>query len=64
MGHRFSAEQNVSRFAAAQSADGLAAAESCNRSVAEDPGCTADARKEDPAHGPIDADRYEATLGA
>jgi tRNA-dihydrouridine synthase B len=25
---------------------------------------TADARKEDPAHGPLDADRYEATLGA
>lgn len=64
MGNRFSAGQNASRFAAAQSADGLAAAESCNRSVAEDPGCTADARKEDPAHGPIDADRYEATLGA
>jgi tRNA-dihydrouridine synthase B len=64
MGHRFSAEQNASRVAAAQDADGLAAAESCNRSVAEDPGCTADARKEDPAHGPIDADRYEATLGA
>jgi hypothetical protein len=32
--------------------------------VAEDPGCGADARKEDPAHGPLDTDRLEATLGA
>jgi nifR3 family TIM-barrel protein len=39
-------------------------AEESNRSVAEDPGCGADARKEDPAHGPLDADRLEATLGA
>ena len=35
-----------------------------NRCAAEDPGHIADARKEDPAHGPVDADRYEATLGA
>ena len=25
---------------------------------------SAEARKEDPAHGPVDADRFEATLGA
>lgn len=64
VGHHFSAEQNISRLAAAPDADGLAAAESCDRTAAEDPGCTADARKEDPAHGPADPDRYEATLGA
>ena len=32
--------------------------------AAQEVGRTADARKEDPAHGPLDADRYEATLGA
>ena len=42
----------------------VSTAESSNRSVAEDPGCGTDARKEDPAHGPLDADRLEATLGA
>ena len=42
----------------------VSTAEDSNRSVAEDPGSSADARKEDPAHGPLDADRLEATLGA
>jgi tRNA-dihydrouridine synthase B len=42
----------------------VSTAEESNRSVAEDPGCGADARKEDPAHGPLDTDRLEATLGA
>jgi hypothetical protein len=32
--------------------------------AAQKDGCIADARKEDPAHGPLDADRLEATLGA
>jgi nifR3 family TIM-barrel protein len=39
-------------------------AEDRDRCAAEDPGCSTDARKEDPAHGPLDADRLEATLGA
>ena len=39
-------------------------AESSDRSVAEDPSYGADARKEDRAHGPLDTDRLEATLGA
>jgi hypothetical protein len=33
-------------------------------SAAQDVSCTANAGKEDPAHGPLDADRLEATLGA
>ena len=55
----------VSRLAAAQNGEQSPADESSNRSVAaQDSGCIADARKEDPAHGPLDADRLEATLGA
>ena len=46
----------VSRLSAAQSSDCAAAA--------QDVGRAADARKEDPVHGPLDADRLEATLGA
>jgi tRNA-dihydrouridine synthase B len=42
--------------AAAQNNDRFAAAQNDGR--------TANARKEDPAHGPLDADRLEATLGA
>ncbi len=42
-----------------------AAAQRNDRSVTtQDGGSMADARKEDPAHGPLDADRLEATLGA
>ncbi|MGH9743323.1 MAG: tRNA dihydrouridine synthase DusB [Candidatus Acidiferrum sp.] len=41
------------------------AVQSSDRDVAApEVGCVADARKEDPAHGPLDADRLEATLGA
>jgi hypothetical protein len=50
---------------AAQNGERFLADQSSNRSVAaQDVGCIADARKEDPAHGPLDADRFEATLGA
>jgi tRNA-dihydrouridine synthase B len=53
------------RVVAAQNGDRLPAEQSSNRSVAaQDVGCMADARKEDPAHGPLDADRLQATLGA
>jgi hypothetical protein len=53
------------RVVAAQNGDRLPAEQSSNRSVAaQDVGCIADARKEDPAHGPLDADRLQATLGA
>jgi nifR3 family TIM-barrel protein len=59
------AAAEVSRFAAAQNGERSPADQSSNRSVAaQDSGCNADARKEDPAHGPLDADRLEATLGA
>ena len=57
----------VGRFAATQNGDRLSAAQNSDRSVAQDPGRIANARKEDPAHGPLDADRsdrFEATLGA
>jgi tRNA-dihydrouridine synthase B len=46
----------VSRSSAAQLSDRAAAA--------QDLGCRANAGKEDPAHGPLDRDRHEATLGA
>jgi tRNA-dihydrouridine synthase B len=53
------------RVVAAQNGDRLSADQSSNRSVAaQDVGCIADARKEDPAHGPLDADRLQAALGA
>ena len=59
------AAAGVSRFAAAQNGERSPADQSSNRSVAaQNDGCIADARKEDPAHGPLDADRLEATLGA
>src|SRR5271167_911575 len=55
----------VSRSATAQNGEHLSADQSSNRSVAaQHKGRAADARKEDPAHGPLDADRLEATLGA
>jgi nifR3 family TIM-barrel protein len=54
----------TSRLAAAQNGGRSTAGPVSNRCAAEDPGHIADARKEDPAHGPVDADRYEATLGA
>jgi tRNA-dihydrouridine synthase B len=63
----------VSRSSAAQNVSQSAVAQQSERSVAEDPGRMANARKEDPAHGPLDAeraeraeraDRLEATLGA
>jgi tRNA-dihydrouridine synthase B len=44
------------RFAAVQDSNHSTAAQNFGRG--------GDARKEDPAHGPLDADRYEATLGA
>jgi nifR3 family TIM-barrel protein len=46
----------VSRSSAAQLSDRAAAA--------QDLDCRANAGKEDPAHGPLDRDRHEATLGA
>jgi len=59
------AAAGVSRFAAAQNGERSPADQSSDRSVAaQNDGCIADARKEDPAHGPLDADRLEATLGA
>jgi len=54
----------TSRLAAAQNGGRSTAGPVSNRCAAEDPGHIADARKEDPAHGPVNADRYEATLGA
>jgi hypothetical protein len=59
--------QDVGRSAAAQNVGRSATAQINDRSEAEDPGRIANARKEDPAHGPLDADRadrLEATLGA
>ncbi|MGB2590236.1 MAG: tRNA dihydrouridine synthase DusB [Candidatus Acidiferrum sp.] len=50
------AAAGISRSQAAQMND--------RDAIAQGVGCIADARKEDPAHGPLDADRYEATLGA
>jgi tRNA-dihydrouridine synthase B len=64
---RLSAAHNVSQSATAQDVGRSAAAVNDDRSEAEDPGRIANARKEDPAHGPLDADRadrLEATLGA
>jgi hypothetical protein len=40
------------------------AAAGAGRSVGENADGLSTARKEDLAHGPIDADRFEATLGA
>src|SRR5580692_2642863 len=54
--NRFSADQEVGRSSAAGIDDRPAASQEL--------GCIADARKEDPAHGPLDADRLQATLGA
>ncbi|MGC2803860.1 MAG: tRNA dihydrouridine synthase DusB [Candidatus Acidiferrum sp.] len=55
----------VSRSLADSDVGRLTAAQINDRDVAtQDPGHIADARKEDPAHGPLDADRLEATLGA
>jgi hypothetical protein len=59
------AAAGVSRFAAAQNGERSPADENSNRSVAaQEVGRNVDARKEDLAHGPLDADRFEATLGA
>jgi hypothetical protein len=59
------AAAGVSRYAAAQNGERSPAEEESNRSVAaQEVGHNADARKEDLAHGPLDADRFEATLGA
>ena len=59
------AAAGVSRLAAAQNGERSPAEQSSDRSVAaQEVGCNADARKEDLAHGPLDADRFEATLGA
>jgi hypothetical protein len=54
-----------SRTAAGASRSQAGQVQANDRSTAaQGVGRTADARKEDPAHGPLDADRYEATLGA
>ncbi|MGB7284783.1 MAG: tRNA dihydrouridine synthase DusB [Candidatus Acidiferrum sp.] len=53
------------RSPAAQLVDRSVIAQDSNHSVAaQNFSHGGDARKEDPAHGPLDADRYEATLGA
>jgi len=56
----------VACSAGAHGVDRFAVTHENTRTVAEDPSRVADARKEDPAHGPFDADtdRLEATLGA
>jgi tRNA-dihydrouridine synthase B len=59
------AAAGVNRYAAAQNGERSPADEDSNRSAAaQEVGRNADARKEDLAHGPLDADRFEATLGA